>query len=368
MKIAILGAGSGACLTAAYLRRYHKTHCEIEIYHTKTVPPEPVGQAALLLATNLFFETYGWDWYNNPVKAVFKTGASYEGWGHKKEEFFHPFPMESAGIHFIPQFLSEFTLNCGYYKVHEKYISDPEEEIDADWIYDCRGRSEIDYDDYIPLTNPINSAIVGRTNEPDPKLTWTRSIATPDGWAFGIPNHDSVSYGYLYNNTVTDKETATKNFKEQFGLDVIHSFSFRNYKAKSIWKGDKTILNGNKYAFVEPLEASSMAMYQMIADRSSRHIFDGDSKETIQTSIDNDVAGIENFLLWHYNFGSKYDTPFWRFAKKMCDEFDWHEDFGQAIEYADQHDNTYLYDNPIQVAQWASYNFKNWIDNMGAKY
>ena len=59
MKIAILGAGSGACLTAAYLRRYHKTHCEIEIYHTKTISPEPVGQAALLLTTNLFFETYG---------------------------------------------------------------------------------------------------------------------------------------------------------------------------------------------------------------------------------------------------------------------------------------------------------------------
>ena len=111
MKIAILGAGSGACLTAAFFRRYHKEHCEIDIYHTKTIPPEPVGQAALLLSTNLFFETYGWTWYDNPIKAVFKTGASYHGWGHKTEDFIHSFPMESTGIHFIPPYITNHVVN-----------------------------------------------------------------------------------------------------------------------------------------------------------------------------------------------------------------------------------------------------------------
>ena len=38
-----------------------------------------------------------------------------------------------------------------------------------------------------------------------------------EGWTFLIPNVDSVSYGYLYNNTITSKEDATEDFLEVVG-------------------------------------------------------------------------------------------------------------------------------------------------------
>ena len=371
MKIAIIGSGSSASITAAYIRRFNR-ECEIEIYHNPKINIEPVGQASLLTACALFFETYNWNWYDNPIQAVIKTGTTYEGWGKKKDIFFHSFPMESVGMHFIPNLLSDHLLNCGLYKIIEKTIVDPEEDIDADWIYDCRGRSKLDYDNYDTITNPLTSVIIGRGDH-DPDLAWTRSIATPDGWTFGIPNKDSVSYGYLYNNIITDKETATENFKEQFGLDVINSFSFKNYKSKSVWSGKKTILNGNKYAFVEPLEASSMAMYQYIAGITSAYIFDDvdynntnvSPKKVVDEKINNHLYGIENFIFWHYRFGSKYDTPFWKMAKDI--EYDFDPEFIDVIEHAKQYDMQELIHNPRQYSQWESNNIKTWLDNVVTK-
>ena len=37
------------------------------------------------------------------------------------------------------------------------------------------------------------------------------------------------------------------------------------------------------------------------------------------------IEQTQNFVLWHYQFGSKYDTPFWDYAKTLTfkdDEFD----------------------------------------------
>ena len=43
----------------------------------------------------------------------------------------------------------------------------------------------------------------GKKQGRDPDLIYTRSVATPNGWTFVIPNVDSVSYGYMYNNNIT---------------------------------------------------------------------------------------------------------------------------------------------------------------------
>ena len=41
--------------------------------------------------------------------------------------------------------------------------------------------------------------------------------------------------------------------------------------------------------------------------------------------LENILKNLQNFVLWHYQFGSKYDTPFWDYAKKISfkdDKFD----------------------------------------------
>tara|TARA_Y100000310_G_scaffold131946_1_gene131066 strand:+ start:325 stop:1422 length:1098 start_codon:yes stop_codon:yes gene_type:complete len=361
-KIAIIGSGSGASLTAVTLRRFFKDQCEIEIYHDSKISIEPVGQATLIPTPQLFFETFEWTWHDNPVKARFKTGATYENWGKKNHNFFHGFPMNVVGMHFIPSLLSDFLLNCGLFKVTEKNIQNPEDEIDADWIYDCRGRSELNYEDYHSMVSPLNSVLLGKTEGCDLDLHYTRCVATPDGWTFIIPNHDSVSYGYLYNDTVTTAEEAGWNFKKLFGIVAKKKLSFKNYRAKSIWAGNKTILNGNRFGFIEPLEATSMAMYQFIAEKSAEHIFFGASPYDSDRHVYEHMKGIENFLMWHYRFGSKYDSAFWDYAKTLPFEMD--AEFQYHIDYCKNNSLEYILANPMEYSQWNSYNILNWLDNV----
>ena len=162
-------------------------------------------------------------------------------------------------------------LESDLFDVVEKNIDDPESEIDADWIFDCRGRTKNNPDDYESLSSPVNAVILA--NKPgETDLEFTRSVATPDGWTFVIPNMDSTSYGYLYNNEITDTEIAKKNLREIFGVEPQNEISFDSYVAKDIWRGERTILNGNRVGFIEPMEASSAAFYKNIAEYSWDHI------------------------------------------------------------------------------------------------
>ena len=54
-KIAIIGSGTAASLTAAGYYHDFKNDCEIEIYHDPKVNIEPVGQATVLTVPRIGF-------------------------------------------------------------------------------------------------------------------------------------------------------------------------------------------------------------------------------------------------------------------------------------------------------------------------
>ena len=141
----------------------------------------------------------------------------------------------------------------------------------------------------------------------DPDLIYTRCVATPNGWTFVIPNKDSVSYGYLYNNKITEREDAIDDFTSRFGLDyIIDELVFDNYMAKDFYNGSRTILQGNMYGFIEPMEATSVAFYQYICRQSWDLIFKIQSYEYCNNKIRTNMKQLENIILWHYQFGSKF--------------------------------------------------------------
>ena len=158
MRIAIIGAGNAGCITALHYQKYlseQSDKFEIEIYHSPHYHPiEKVGQGTTIPVPRLICSTLGIDWYNNPIDATIKTGILYEGWGQKNDKIFHPFEMPNAAMHFVPKKLSECVINSKFFKVHEKVINNPEEEIDANIIFDCRGRHNREKDNYEELTNP----------------------------------------------------------------------------------------------------------------------------------------------------------------------------------------------------------------------
>lgn len=380
LKIAIVGAGNAACVTALLYQYYSRFYGndlidKITIYHDPTVPIERVGQGTNIKITNLIRQLVKVSLFTeeNIIKATTKDGILYENWGKKNKNVFHDFPLESRAVHYVPNLFSKMVLESGFFEVVEKNITDVESEIDADYIFDCRGKNNRDPSLYEKLINPLNSVILSRKEGEDPKLNYTRCVATPDGWTFVIPNHDSVSYGYLYNNTITDFETAKNNFIDLFDVVPDGDFSFENYIAKSVWQGERTILNGNRLCFLEPLEATSTGFYYDVAMHVWEHICYGVDKETCNKKIRKNMKQIQNFVLWHYQSGSVYDTPFWKYARSL--PFNPDDKFKSIL--SDSRKNDYLGINisniktgrqnvmdQILYSQWTAYSFKMWDEKV----
>lgn len=324
MKIAIVGSGNAGSITALnfgyYGGKYGSNTVEIDLYHDPNCPIEKVGQSTTPDILELISSSLNIDWYNNDIGATVKYGIWYENWGKKNKNIYHKFYMQNIACHFQTHRLSEKVRQSEYVNTIEKCVTDPESEIDADYIFDCRGKHYNNWDNYNTLINPHNSAIIAFADGADPDLRDTKCVATPHGWTFVIPNHDSVSYGYLYNNTITTDEEARADFLERFDVDeheIADTLRFRNYIAKSMFEGERTILNGNRFAFLEPLEATSTTFYRNVAGHAWDYIFGKYTKRQQDDSIHQMMKDIETFILWHYQYGSQFDTPFWDYVKTL---------------------------------------------------
>lgn len=372
-KISIVGSGNAGCLTAIqYYLTASKYIDKITIYHDPTIPIERVGQGSNAGVATLIDHFFYLDFYDrNIIKSTRKEGILYENWGKHTDKIFHPFPQSQLANHYIPSLFSKAVLESGVFDVVEKRVENPEEEIDSDFIFDCRGRNNREKSLYDPLINPLNSVILARKEKIYTDLVYTRTVATPNGWTFVIPNIDSTSYGYLYNDQITTKEEAEKDFVERFDVVPDGYLKFENYIAKSCFQGERTILNGNRLSFLEPLEATSTSFYTYVASTSLEHIISGIDKELCNQRVRSWMNKLQNFILWHYQFGSKFDTPFWDYAKSL--PFNPEPEFQKTLEYAMS--NSYgemirsIYKSngmdENEYSEWSPLSFKNWTDGMG---
>jgi len=323
MKITVLGAGNGGCFTALNYGWSSRNidDVEIELIHNPDIPAEKVGQGTQVNVTLLLELALGFNWYNNNFYATPKTGILYEGWGKANKEFFHPFPPNYLAVHYCPTTLQNTILKSGHFKVIEKDVSDPK-EIDADYVFDCRGTPK-DFTDYNTLINPVNSAILAKPNWRTSEVLWTRAVATPDGWCFIIPSsEESPSFeggvGYLYNRDITNLKNAEQNLLNMFDVDITNHLTFKNYVAKNPVIDDRIFLNGNRLCFLEPLEATAIETYLKVSwIVMDQIIHKKTNSEQTRNSILKLVDQIQTFILWHYYFGSKYDTLFWKEASKL---------------------------------------------------
>jgi len=365
MKITILGRGNAGCLIALHYGHYTKkiSDIKVELIYDKNIPTEIVGQGSLLTIPFLLWEALGIDWYNNPIQATPKLGILYENWGKKNEKIFHPFPFDRTALHYSPEKLQDTILKSNLFEVKEGHV-DSYDELDSDYIFDCRG-FPTNFDDYRELKNPLNAVLLGMKNEVDVSQFWTRTVATPDGWCFVIPNTTSTtSYGYLYNMDITTKEEASKNFKDLFGVDFTKEIKFKKYAANNPIIDNRIILGGNRLFFIEPLEATaiptSLEWARYIYDWIVLKKFDADRAAL---KIKEHIFQIENFILWHYQFGSKYDTPFWDYAKTLTiEDPQFHRVLNHTLSAGDEWFSRE--NNTTQYGQWKSFNFHYWYDGV----
>ena len=371
-KIIILGRGNAGCFTALHLSYYLKDY-KVELIYDPDVPPEKVGQASILEAPDLLWKTLGADWYRNEIQATNKLGILYENWGKKNKYIFHPFSFNATGMHYDPKKLQETILNSGLFKVKRKSIKDPH-TLNASFVFDCRGQRINDYSDYHMLDNPLNSVILGQSQQCDPKQLWTRAVATPDGWTFVIPNtKNTTSYGYLYNDEITSLKQAASNFKKIFKLakpnyylgDKVNNFKFKNYLAKEPVQ-DHVILGGNRLFFLEPLESTAVQSYLYWARLCYDYITHEERKENMVYRFKESIRKVQNFIYWHYTQGSAYNTPFWKKASKYKIKDD---EFYSILNYVKKTPAIQLRDERIPkhrttYGQWLPISFKLWHEGV----
>jgi len=356
LKVSIVGAGNAGCFTALYLSWYVK-NLELELIHNPDISPVTVGQGTIPGALALLYNTTKFNWYNNKVHATPKTGFLYEGWGKVNDTVMHPFPAENMAMHFCPHEMQDYILNSGRFKVVEGDV-DPK-DVDADYVIDARGGKP---DDYVKLTSPVNAAVLGKPNWNTRDALWTTGVATPDGWTFVIPMHTSSpshkeSVGYIYNNEITNTWEAEKNFGEKFDVEVTRHLTFESYIAREPVIDGRIFLQGNKLFFLEPLESTATEAYLHWTKEIVSAIVEGR-----KPNIKKYIRQIQNFILWHYQFGSKYDTPFWDYAKTLISTDD---SFNKFLYVADQ----MTWDQAIAstkygYAQWPPFSFKYWHEGM----
>ena len=77
------------------------------------------------------------------------------------------------------------------------------------------------------------------------------------------------------------------------------------------------MLNGNRVGFVEPMEATSTGFYQLCCRNYFGLMTDTNNKVQCNHNIRKHMKHIQNFILWTYRKGSKYDTPFWKYAQSL---------------------------------------------------
>jgi tryptophan halogenase len=378
MKITVLGRGNAGCLTALHYYYYGKLNnlnLEIELIHDSKIPTLTVGQATIPHLPHFIWESLGINFYNSKqtIKSTIKSGILYENWGKINDNFFHGFPLGTYALHYDTQEIQNYILQKGLFnvKISDEHIIDYN-KIDSDYIFDCRGYPK-NYENYESLINPLNAVVCSNIDKVESDTHWTRAVATPDGWCFYIPLHNTVSLGYMYNSNITTKETAINNFKNIFKIeDIREEFPFKQYIAKQPIIDDRIILNGNMLFFLEPLESTSVATY----DQWNRFTWDWIIEKKITsnqacTLIKEYTQKIQNFILYHYAFGSKYDTPFWSFAKNMTNCIK-DKEFYNILEYSKNHSdfsirNIDYMDNGNIYGQWKPWNIKFWYDSMTKK-
>lgn len=316
-KLAVIGAGNAGCITALHFKK-HAPRLEIDLYHdSKNNPIELVGQGTIVGVSELLSESLGATWFKNNLGATIKTGILYQDFGTKQEKIFHDFySLSKTAIHYTPKKLSDCVLSSGFFNIKEEAINDPE-NIDADFVIDCRGKKHVDKSMLNTIVNPINSVLLGSL--PKKEMLWTESRATPNGWCFTLPIEDKLSVGYLYNSKLTSKEEAINDFKDRFGVEEIeHSMGFNNYCSFNPFsKSGKVLKNGNSAAFIEPLEATATGLYHWIARLGfDRFVNNADIPRCLQL-FQKEVHEVSNFVLWHYKTGSKFNSPFWDYVKTL---------------------------------------------------
>lgn len=275
------------------------------------------------------------------LDATHKFGTKYVNW--RKNEFNNPLIRGSVAIHFNNFKLKEFAFRRfkdiwkNKFQIIEgeiEHMVSKDDQVDItvnkekynfDFIMDCRGFPK-NYEEYHVIDTPsVNRALVHNVKTSGVDWNYTLHKATKDGWMFGVPLTSRISYGYMFNDKITNLSDAKTNFSKEIGIDSSEleniEYKFNSYYAKNIIDG-RICKNGNNAVFFEPLFANSLWLYDKINRFFMNYIFNltQSHSDEINLEFQQTAKSCHEMICYQYHGGSLYDTPFWNGIKKYSSE------------------------------------------------
>ena len=206
----------------------------------------------------------------------------------------------------------------------------------ADLYIDCSGfRSELISrtfgEPFLPFDSSLfcDRAVIGgwpRTNEP--LKPYTTSETMDHGWAWQIEHDAFINRGYVYSSRFVSDEDAERELRAKNPLiGSTRTLGFVSGRYRNAWVHNAVAL-GNAAGFVEPLEATSLAIIcdhvsVLIKTLADCNMQSRPSQITMFNRYNaNNWDAVRRFLAIHYKFNTRLNTPFWQACRAdtdLCD-------------------------------------------------
>ncbi|MEV6848467.1 tryptophan halogenase family protein [Actinoplanes sp. NPDC051411] len=161
-----------------------------------------------------------------------------------------------------------------------------------------------------------DTAVTGYTEQSEAIEPYTTAATMDAGWCWSIPVHDENHVGYVHSSAFMSADAAADEIQRQHGtVKDLRTVKFRSGRYDKTWRGN-VIAVGNAYAFVEPLESSSLLML-VFTLMSAMPLLPDSWKQPAPREVLNRVTaerwdGLRWFLALHYRYNRRRSTPFWQ--------------------------------------------------------
>jgi tryptophan halogenase len=337
-KIAVIGRGTAGIQALCHLLAFVPNDFHIYSIYDPDIPFLGIGESTNPSFTSALF--YGLDFLISEDLAslggTYKYGTKLVNWRH--EPFVNPFVSGFVGIHFDTFLLADFA----YSRLHSlwrgkfsvltgtvlslatrddfAFVRLDDEELSFDYVVDCRGLPE-NYAGYSFVNDAVNHCLVHNKRQPSLESSYTYHTATLDGWMFSIPLANRDSFGYLFNDSITDRNTARINFSNEINISVDAlddiSYGFKSFYSETLIEG-RVIKNGNRAVFFEPLFANSLWIYDQINRITVDLVQENFSAEQLNRRFREKAKSVFDMICFYYHGGSIYNTDFWNYASTMA--------------------------------------------------
>jgi hypothetical protein len=342
-QFAVIGLDSaGVQSLCHFLSFLDGTEWEVTSIYDPNIPIVGIGESANPTFTTALEFGIDFNFYDHmeELDATIKLGTVFKKW--RDHDFINPIIKDSFAIHFNTFRLKNFILPKLRAKWQDKFkeiegtVVDIDNTYDYadvnvngqvhrfDYVMDCRGFPK-DYTDYFVAENPTNHCLIHNMYGDGADWLNTGHRATQDGWMFEVPLKHRISYGYLFNNKITSKETAKENFAKEIGVEVRElqdiEYKFDSYYTTK-FVDNRVAKNGNLAAFFEPMTANSLFIYNNANTYFYEYIFNN-NQDTINRKFVEMCESVHDIIFFCYHGGSIYNTEFWNYAKPLATKKLW---------------------------------------------